>query len=42
MGLSRTLPILMLVLLVFSGVALAEPRVTLQSPEVNLTSFRIG
>tara|TARA_Y100000296_G_scaffold58695_1_gene67655 strand:- start:193 stop:1869 length:1677 start_codon:yes stop_codon:yes gene_type:complete len=32
----------MLVLLVFSGVALAEPRVTLQSPEVNLTSFRIG
>jgi len=42
MGLSRTLPIFMLVLLVFSGVALAEPRVTLQSPEVNLTSFRIG
>lgn len=42
MGLSRTLPILMLVLLVCSGVALAEPRVTLQSPEVNLTSFRIG
>ena len=42
MGLSRTLPILMFVLLLFSGASLAEPRIVLQSPEVNLTSFRIG
>ena len=42
MGLSRTLPIFMFVLLLFSGATLAEPRIALQSPEVNLSSFRVG
>ena len=42
MGLSRTLPIFMFVLLLFSGATLAEPRIALQSPVVNLTSFQVG
>lgn len=42
MGLSRTLPIFMFVLLFFSGATLAEPRIALQSPVVNLTSFQVG
>ena len=42
MGLSRTLPIFMFVLLLFSGATLAEPSISLQSPVVNLTSFQVG
>ena len=42
MGLSRTLPIFMFVLLLFSGATLVEPRIALQSPVVNLTSFQVG
>jgi diguanylate cyclase (GGDEF)-like protein len=32
----------MFVLLLFSGATLAEPRIALQSPVVNLTSFQVG